>query len=195
MPITPAYPVVFTDLLTVDGTTYRGGYCTVADVRQLFANMDNFSKMTGAAGVTLFETIIADVAQDLDRAFEVMYVVPITGTNATQHLNFMSKYMAAASVFELLAHNSEGSSDKHMTAAVSHHEKASQRLDDIVRGVTQLFDAVTKGGGERPLWPAGKAAQWNTDVDPDLPFVDPRGSAPLFGVRADPTYKDDRWII
>lgn len=195
MPLPTLYPVSFNDLQTVDGTTYRGGYCSVADVQLLFLNTDNWQTLK--ANNVLWETMIADAAQDIDRALEPYYVVPITGTNSLELMRFINKHMAASSIHEMLANNSgaHAQPEVHQSAAVVHQEKASQRLDDVTGGVSQLFDAVARTGGEKPAFPAGKAAGWNVDLDAGgvIP-TDPISTGPLFGVRDEPLYVDDEWL-
>lgn len=192
MPTVSGYPVDFPDIQTVDGTRNRGGYCTVADVRQLFLNADAASK--AMTNTQLIETLIADVAQDLDRALDLSYITPITGTNSIEHLRFANKHMAAAAFCDMLAMNTNEDPEVHIKASIVHHDKGSQRLDDICSGETQLFDAQVKIGGQKPSFPIGKGSGWNTDVDTTGIFFDPNAGAPLFGVRDDPAQRSDDWI-
>lgn len=191
-PATPIYPFVFTDITTADGLSYRGGYCSTGDVKMFLFNIDNDSRLS--VNNILIETVIADVAADLDRALGLLYRVPITGSLAVQHMNMINKHMAIAGLLMLSANGSAVGVEAVHTNSMIHHETGSQRLDDIVRGVTQLFDAVTLANGERSSFPAGIAARWNPDVDPGILVNNPQATGPLFGTRYDPAYKDADWI-
>lgn len=207
MPLRPNLPIVFDGtggnplLLTVDGAAYRGSYASIADVQALFVTSDSLSRVLTNA--TLVATLLADATDDLNRALDPLYVTPIqpnvaagytTATTALQHLNYIVKYFTAAEILDLIANATDAAPDVHVQQAVSHREKGAQRLDDIIRGVTQLFDAQERPGGERPLWPAGAIAHWNLDVDAPPYGASTLASAPLFGVRADPPFRTYDWI-
>ncbi len=199
MPAASGYPVQFdgtngaVSLTTIDGLRYLGGYCSLQDVLDLFLNNDSYTKIT-LNNNKLIYVAIADATGDLDRALEPRYVTPVTGTNSLEHLRFIVKHWAAAKLNDLLLTNA-GGTETHLAASLHHQETGAQRLDDIMLGVTQLFDAVSQVNGERPLFPAGAAAGWNPDVDPNLsPSTISELSGPLFGVRQNPQQTDPDWI-
>lgn len=158
------HPYIYTD--------GRGGYASATDVQILIRNSDAFSDKTN---LELIETLLGDTAEELDRALEQMYTMPLSRTTspkAASYVRIINKYWALAELFNLLIPTAEEAG----SAAMVYREKGAQMIDDLIEGSVILPDAPNAGGV--PASSAISSADISDELDPDVDAY----NIPIFSV-------------